>query len=257
MSQNIKCKIGVISKPRDLKQVCFLILGEIFDRSIRENVNTLYELHENLRYLCPFKAKIKDRDVIPDNIEEISALQNRYKLTRKIWMKGNIQNSEMKFFSPELYDLSCMVPLFPTKVSRSICPKGDVLPLRMFILLPYTDPIVRGEIVDNCFRVLDGHKACFYTIGELDGKNTRASCDLSRRYLLTCGVENDNISSNKYDEFPDCILEALNMIKFILPDVEMQVFIAVQREDMNRIMNHIRLANKLGILDSKLYMICN
>ena len=131
------------------------------------------------------------------------------------------------------------------------------MPLRMFILFPYTDPIVRGEIVDNCFSVLGEYKACFYTIGGLQGQNTRATCDLSKRYLLTCGVEDDNISRNEYDNFPDCILEALNMIKFIFPDTEMQVFIAVQREDMRRVMDHIRLVNKLGMIDRKLYMICN
>jgi hypothetical protein len=253
----INCNLGLISKPKDHTQNCFLNLGEIFDRSIRQDVNILYELHKNLRYLCAFKAKIEGKDIIPDNIEEISTLQNRYKLTRKIWVKGQVQNGAMKFLSPELYDLSCMVPLFPNKISRSICPKGNEMPLRMFVLFPYTDPIVRGEIVNNCFSVLGKYKACFYTIGGLQGHNTRATCDLSRRYLLTCGVEDDNISCIQYDEFPDCILEVLNMIKFILPETEMQVFIAVQREDMNRVMDYIRLANKLGIIDRKLCMICN
>lgn len=253
----ISCKIGLISKPRDNTQDCFLNLGEIFDRSVCKDVNILYELHKNLRYLCPFKVQIEGKDITPDNIEEISTIQNRYKLTRKIWMEGHVQNGAMKFLSPELYDLSCMVPLFPNKISRSICPKGNEMPLRMFILFPYTDPIVRGEIIDNCFSVSGEHKTYFYTIGGLHGQNTSATCDLSTRYLLTCGVEDDNISRNQYDDFPDCILEALNMIKFIMPDIEMQVFIAVQREDMNRFMKHIRLANKLGMIDRKLCMICN
>ena len=257
MSNDINCKIGLISKPKDCTHDCFLNLGEIFDRSIREDINTLYELHKNLRYLCAFKAKIKGKDAIPDNIEEISVIQNRYKMTRKIWIKGNLQKGTMKFLSPELYDLSCMVPLFPNKIYRSICPKSNNLPLCMFILLPYTDPIVRGEIIDSCFSVLGKYKAFFYIIGEIQGQNTRSTCDLSRRYLLTCGVEDNNISRNQCDKFPDCILEALNIIKFILPDTEMKVFIAVQREDMNRVMDHIRDINKLGILDHKLYMICN
>jgi hypothetical protein len=250
----IKCKIGVISKSRD--KDCFLNLGEIFDKSIRQDVNTLYKLHQNLRYFCPFKATIKGKNVTPDNIEEISTLQKRYKLTRKIYVSGKIPNGKSKFLSPQLYDISCMVPLFPDKICKTVV-QGKGSTTFMFILFPYTDPIVRGEIVDNCFSVVKDNRVCFYTIGGVYGNNTQSTCDLSRRYLLSCGVEDVNINRNQYDEFPDCIIEAMNMIDFLMPDTELKMFLGIQREDMNRVMNHIRLASKFSMFKHKLTLICN
>lgn len=253
----ISCKIGLISKPSNHIHDCFLNLGEIFDRSIREDVKILYELHKNLQYLCHFNVDINGKDITPDNIEELSNIQNRYKLTKKFWIKGQVENGVMKFFSPELYDLSCMVPLFPDKISRSIYTKSNQIPLHVFILFPYSDPIIRGKIIDNCFSI-NNNKSFFYVIGGLHGKNTIPTCDLSKRYLLECGVKDDDIICNEYHNFSDCILEALNMIKFIIPEnIQMKVIVLVQREDMSRVMNHIIIANKLKIINSKLSIICD
>lgn len=251
----ISCKIGLIAKPRDSTQDCFLNLGEVFDKTIRENVNILYELHTIMKYMCPFKITTEGKNITPDNLEEIAIVQARYKLTRKIWRKGKYKST--KFLAPELYDISCMVPLFPDKVPRLEYPQSNETPMRMIILFPYEDPVVRGEIIDSCASISNERKTCFYAIGSVQGNNTRPTCDLSRRYLLSCGIQDDNIYREQYDTFPDCIIEALNMINFVLPDTEMEIMIAVSREDMQKVLAYIRMANALGKLEQRIQLMCN
>jgi len=52
-------------------------------------------------------------------------------------------------------------------------------------------------------------------------------------------------------------MEALVMIDFVMPGIEMKILLALKREDMSYVMGHIRLANNLGMLDRKLELICN
>jgi hypothetical protein len=251
----INCKIGLISFCVDSSQNCFLNLGEIFDKKIRENINALYEIHTNMRYLCPFKVVIDNENIIPDNMEEISIIQERYKLTRKISMIG--KGKSKKFRAPNLYDISCMVPLFSTKVPRLRYPLSNVTPMRMIILFPYSDPILRGEIIDACSSFSIEKQTFFYVIGTIQGRNLVPTCDLSRRYLLTCGINSYNINKSQYDIFPDCIFEVLNIIDFILPGREMELIIAVSKEDMSKVMQKIRLWNSEGKLKKKIQLMCN
>ena len=252
----INCKVGLIAKPRDSREDCFLNLGEIFDKTIRKNVVTLYKLHENLKYMCPFKATITDTEVDLDNIEELSCVQQRYKLTRKI-VKNGTASGNIKFLAPRLFDVSCMTPLFPDQICPPYFRQSTEPPIRMFILFPYDDPIIRGEIIDNCMDTAVNKKTCFYVLGNISGKNKRPTCDLSRRYLLGCGIPDYDIYRNTYDEFPDCIMETLSIIKSIMPNTEMSIYLAVAREDMNQVLGHIRLSNQLGMLDQKIRFICN
>ena len=152
---------------------------------------------------------------------------------------------------------SVILPLFPEKVPRLRIPSSDETPLRMIILFPYKDPVLRGKIIESCVNILNVRKTCFYTIGTVHRKNTRPICDLSRRYLLSCGINDDNIYRDRYDKFPDCIMEVLKMIKFILPDTEMEINIAVSRDDMQKVMSYIRLINKSGMLDKRIQLFCN
>jgi hypothetical protein len=251
----INCKIGLISFCIDSSQNCFLNLGEIFDKDIRENKNTLYEIHTNMKYMCPFKVVIEDGNITPDNMEEIAIIQERYKLTRKISMIGKCKSK--KFRSPKLYDISCMVPLFPTKAPRLRYSPSNATPIRMIILFPYNDPVLRGEIIDACFSFSVEKQTFFYVIGTVQGCNLASTCELTRRYLLTCGVKNNDITTSYYDIFPDCILEALDMIDFILPCKNIELIIAVSKKDMSKVMRKIRLWNSEGKLKKKVQLICN
>lgn len=262
----INCKIGLISKPFNNSEDCFLNLGEIFDKGIRNNISILYELHKCLPYICSFNIKVKNDIIILDNMEDIISLQDKYKLTRKIWLYGynnmRTNTKKIKFLTPELYDISCMVPLFSDKIKRTLCPiVGIKNPLRIFILFPYKDPTVRGKIIDNCFNIADNHKLYFYTMGGVYGSNTNSISKLNRRYLLSRGVKDEDIYMNEYDnneDFDECIIEALNMIDFIISNKEIfLLYIGVESKDMSTTMNHIRKAKKSNKINRNIYLVCN
>lgn len=246
----MKCKVGLISKSYNDSDNCVINLGEIFDLKIKNDVNLLYEIHRNTRYLYPFQAYIEDR-IILDNIEEISAIQSRYKLTRKPIIIGNSSKKRIKFNSPELYDISCMVPLFSDKQSipKYIENKTSSLSFA-FILFPYNDPILRGEIVDSCLNISKGEKVYFYALGKVQGMNRAPTCKLCKRYLLKHGFA--NIFTQEYDKFPDCIDEAVNMIKFSL-DPSVKILIGVEKKDMSSVMKHIRKMK----LTKQITLVCN
>lgn len=247
----MKCKVGLISRPYNVTDDCLINLGEIFDLKIKNDVNLLYELHKNIKYLYPFQVFIESNKIILDNIEEISAIQSRYKLTRKPIMLGNSRKKRIKFNSPELYDISCMVPLFSDKQSipKYIENKTSSLSFA-FILFPYDDPILRGEIVDSCLNISKGEKVYFYILGKIRGMNRVPTCKLSKRYLLKHGLA--NIFTQEYDKFPDCIDEAVNMIKFSL-DPSVKILIGIDRKDMSNVMKNIRKKK----LTKQITLICN
>lgn len=251
----MECKIGLIAKPLNRKQNCFLNIGEIFDKNIRNNINVLYELHTIMKYMYPFKIKIENKDIIPDNLTEIAIIQEKYKLTRKISLYG--KDKDTKFRTPELYDISCMVPLFPNQIPRLRFTESKNNPIRMIVLFPYENPILRGEILNSCFNLTTKCKTYFYTLGYIRGKNTSSTCELSKRYLLTCGIKKENIYTENYDTFPDCIMEILNMIKFIFPYTVVKIMFAIARYDMQKFMDYIRLNNAQRLSKQKIQLICN
>lgn len=261
----INCKIGLISKPVTNSEEYFLNLGEIFDKGIRNNISILYELHKCLPYICSFNIKVKNDNIILDNMEDIISLQDRYRLTRKIWLYGyNMRRNtkKIKFLTPELYDISCMVPLFSDKIKHTLCPLGGIKdPLRIFILFPYKDPTVRGKIIDNCFNVAHNHKLYFYTMGGVYGSNKNSISKLNKRYLLSRGVKDEDIYVNEYDNdnenFDEYIIEALNMIDFIISNKEIFLYIGVETKDMSTVMNHIRKAKKSNKINRNIYLVCD
>jgi hypothetical protein len=247
------CRIGLVAKPCDSTQNYFINLGEV----ICKDISKLYNLHTDMRFLCAFKARKEGDIAYLDNIEELLAIQRRYNIVNKITINGVVKKKIMKLLSPELYDITCMVPLFTDKICRSIKPKGDKNNIVIFILFPYSDPIIRGKIIDNCFSILGDRESIFYVLGDCHGQNTISTCYLSRRYLLTCEIEDKNIILSKYDEFPDCILDAFNMINFMFPDKKMTTYIGVSREDITKVMKHIRLIKTQKLIDKKVSLICD
>lgn len=69
----------------------------------------MYDIFLATTRLYPFTAYITNTNIDLDNIEEIYNFQNRYKLTKTIMIYGDI-NGKVDFSTPELWDISCMVP---------------------------------------------------------------------------------------------------------------------------------------------------
>lgn len=253
----ITCKIGIVSFPVNHKQDYFLNLGEIYDKNVKQDVNSLYEIHTNLQYFCEFLANTKNnKKVVPNNIEEIKIFQMNYNLTPNIFLSKKIKQEKVKFTPPELYDISCMIPLFSEKISRCIYTKNKINNKKLFIILPYVDPIVRGKIIKNCLINIGGDSlGYFLTIGTVKGENIENSCELNKNYLLSCGIPEQNIAMNEYDEFPDCILESLSIAKMIYqPDY---IFIGVSKEDIGNILKCVRYLRKERKIDEKIFFICD
>lgn len=253
----MNCKIGLVSFPVTSQKQYFLNLGEIYDKNVRQDVNLLYEFHSNLGYFCDFTATIEPSKVVPDNIEEIKVIQRKYKLTLKIFLSAieSEFSDVVEFSSPQLYDISCMVPLFSDNIPKSIYVSNDTKQRALFIILPYVDPILRGNIVKNCLDSATDSNAFFLTLGDKKGMNSKNSCELNMRYLLSCGVPKDNIEMIECDVFPDFIFESLIVANMIFEPNKL--FIGVSKEDIAVVLGYIRFLRKEGEIQEKFYFICD
>lgn len=251
-----KCKIGIVSFPVGYEHDCFLNLGEIYDKNLRQDVNKLYEFHKNLQYFCGFLANTTESNkVVPNNIEEIKILQRIYKLTPKIFLNKKIKEEEIEFTTPQMYDISCMVPLFPDPIPRCIYTKNKTNRSKLFIIPPYVDPVMRGRIIMKCIESIGDTLGYFLTIGKSKGNNKQNSCELNRDYLMSCNVPEECIAMNENDEFPDYIPESVNIGNMIFqPD---EICIGVDKEDIGEFLNCIRFLRKDGKIEEKVFFICD
>ena len=247
-----KCRIGLVAKPRDPKKNYLLFLGEINEKDEK----LLYNLHKELRFLCEFNATIDGNKVFTDNSEEILAFQKKYNIEPIISIRGLVQEKSIKLLAPELYDITCMVPLFSDTVMRNIKPICNSKSKVFFIFPRCNDPFIRGKIIDTCFEAADEREMFFYLIGYIYGINKIKTSNLTKRYLLSCGVEDKNIVCDEEDQGHGWLVEAINMIKFITPDEDPEILIAVDRELMNVLMNYIRSEKASGRIDKKVRIIC-
>jgi hypothetical protein len=260
------CRIGLISwpvyspKPYNNKDT-YLVLGEIFDKDIQNNLEILTELKKNLQYLYPFKVK-KDKDKVNVyNKEDFILFRKKYKLTTTVTLlnyKDSDNNTEkIVFRTPCLYDISCMEPLFP---ETCFLPKDVKISshCRIFLVLPYYDPILRGEILKQCVNTAKNHYCLYLLTGNRYGKNKETTSTLMKRYLLSTGVRSENINKSKYDKFPDSILESLKILPFILNIdhyVTCDLFIACSSYDIHEVMTFSR-DSRIG-KDIKIQFLCD
>jgi hypothetical protein len=254
----IKCKIGLISIPHDGNIDNCLYLGEVFDKRIKKDKNILYELHSNLRFLYPLKIKVKGGVSSPDNLEDIREFQTKYKLTRKIYINTSLSDNTYKYTTPQLYDLSCMLPLFSGNIPRSVYPRATNESTKVFILLPYSSPITRGELVDRCMSMIsDKTTGLFFAVGKIYGCNHKSTCDLYRRYLLSCGVEDHNINKINKCEYPECITESLVFVDLITGGLKSNIYLCVSNTDMGMLLNYVKYLKKSNLIHTDVKFLCN
>lgn len=248
-----KCSFGLVAKPRDPRNNFLLFLGEIKEKDEK----LLYDLHKELGFLCKFKAVIVGNKVFPDNAEEILAFQKKYNIEPRISITGLVEEKTIRLLAPELYDITCMVPLFSDTVMRSVKPICNLKSKVFFIFPRCNDPFIRGKIINTCFEAAAEREMFFYLIGYIYGINKIKTSNLTKRYLLSRGVEDKNIVCDEEDQGHGWLVEAINMIKFITPDEDPEILIAVDRELMNVLMNYIRSEKTAGRIDKKVRIICS
>jgi hypothetical protein len=160
----------------------------------------------------------------------------------------------VKYLPPELFDISCMVPLFDKPVQyQPIYINNTKQPINnVFIILSHPNPITRGQIIDSCINAINGKKALFVCIGGCIGKNTIKTSVLIKKYLTRCGVPNKDIVIQEFDKYPNCITEALLHINIILQK-QTQIFIAVNKERIHDVLVYIKKCKVI----QKIRFICN
>jgi len=268
MSFTKNCRIGVVSwpvrspTPRDSSCV-YITIGEIFDKKISNNLGILSSLHKNLKYLYPFKIKRHDNHVKVHNEEDFKVFRKKYKITTTIKLH-NINKLESEyncdrlvFRTPSLYNISCMRPLFKYCVSKQVsnCIFHESSHTRIFIVLPYSDPILRGQILDECISKIKSFYPLFILVGDKYGKNKESTSTLMTRYLLSRGISIEYISKNLYDHYPDSIIEIFELIPFLIPMSAKigDIMVACQSTEMVKIMSFIR-DNQLNTLKNIQYL---
>ena len=238
----ISCKIGLVSLPKD-SNMSILIIGEIFDKAVRNDINILYEIQKNLMHLCPFKINVKDQKLYPDIMEDIIVFQTKYNLTKKITSIEPLSDGIINYLSPQLYDIDCMVPLFEDTIPRNIYNVNDSTFVRLFIMLPCTNPIVRGEIINKCINICANTQIFFNVMG------TKRTCDITQKHLLYSGIPANNIYVNKNYEYPDSIIEALTITDIFCEPNE--IYLCSSSSEIHNLLDISRLIHKLKITDKK------
>lgn len=240
------CRIGIISISCDKKY--FLIIGEIYDNIITQDLNTLYNLHSDLKYLYPFKINIINDDITIYNKEDIDVFLLKYKLTTQSTIlnyKHSHNKESIKFGSPCLYDINCMKQLFePFKISKLPC-NDFSNSTRIFIINPYLDPILRGKLLDSCLYFIKDHTPMFILIGDKYGNNKESTSTLMSRYLLSKGVAKTFITKSLHDKSLESIGEALTVATLMISNNRnYDIFIACASKHMKLVLSLLPKTNK-------------
>lgn len=241
----MNCRIGLISWPVANKSpaTLFLCFGEMYNKEYK-NVPFLSKFNQELSYLTPF-VFYKETNTC-SNIEEIDFFRDRLKLTRQLKIYGNNIPNKCILRTPILYDLDCGVPIFKSKNNRS---KFEYIPgKKICIVLPYKDPITRGILLEH---ILEKNQTMFILTGNVYKRNKDTIATLMSRYLLLCGVSNNYIIKSKEGKKPECIMEALNLLKFLNMYDYYEISVACISDDINFVSKSIKNWRKQGKIDNK------
>jgi hypothetical protein len=247
------CKWALISWPIDQQtpHQLYLIIGELYDKNIKENISTLSKFNRDLQYLYPFRFSQEENSCY--NEEDIYCLQKKYGLTSKLRLVGESKNKIITFRSPVLYDISCMVPLFEKSTSTNKIiyeQKNDVI----CIVIPYLNPVNRGKLLEDVLKYGPG---TFVLVGDTYGKNKDSTATLMSRYLLSCQVPSDRIIKIRDDKIPECILESIEIINMTSPDPDYELLIACRHKNIQEINKTIRIWKNQGVIeDLKITYMC-
>ena len=243
-------------EPKSYKDI-YLVLGEIYDKDVINNIDILKDFNDNLQYIYHFKIKKVDDNINIYNEEDFIYLRKKFRLTSNVTLHNCDKNTKILFRTPVLFNLLVMQPIFAniSIIPNYITPKSSHC--RVFMVLPYENPVLRGELLKQCIYFIKEHNYLFILIGNLFGKNKTKTSSLMNDYLLYCGIDTDSIIKNLYDKFPDSITESLELLKFMM-DIHRystyDLFIASASFDIGKVMLFSK-QNKIN-KDIKVQFIC-
>jgi hypothetical protein len=243
-------RIGLISWPIGVHRPTstsdpFINLGEIYDKSVIHDCNYLDQLNKNLSYLYPFKVKLVDRKIKVYNEDDFNYFRKKYKITSIIVLNNyDIKYDKKVFHTPMIFNITCMKPLYMYNISTMYkIPENLQKHYRVFIIFPYQNPVLRGKLLDECILYAKTYTPLFILIGDVYGKNKIATSTLMKRYLVKCGVSTRYIIKTLCDNFPDSIIESLEILPFIFDlnnQNEYDLVIASVSSDIRKVMEFVR-----------------
>lgn len=217
----MNCRIGLIAWPIKSKDF-HLFLGEIYDKNMK-NILSLQSLYQDLNFLTPCRG-------IPNYTleKELCFIREKYKITTqsKIITKTNIPSSCI-FKIPQIYDISCMVPIFSFKINRPIY----ICKSNISIIFPYENPIIRGKII---YEIIDKSNLILITGSiKIIEQTVRLLklCKVPKEKILTLPCSKDN-----------CINESISMLNFL--HLSCSLNIACAKEDINFAKSTMKKYNK-------------
>jgi hypothetical protein len=249
----MKCRIGIISK-HSIKGIPDLNIGEyIGDKQDKKNIQMIYNLHVDLSYMYPFygTSTVKSRctEITPVNIKDFVYLQDKYNLTKKIFIPKPVEDRIILFQSPKLYDMSCGVELFDHKIEKPITKYTNASNKNIvYIIPPYKDPVSRGKSIDVCLESYQYHlerSILFIVTGGISYPNTIETWKLSQKYLIKRGVST-NIILNITSDTNDLIKSVIDNVNMLTnKEEDTLIYIAVKGRDMDKyLLQSRKLKNK-------------
>jgi hypothetical protein len=227
----------------------YINLGEMYDKSMKDNLPLLSQFNRELACLYPF-----DYNKSCYNSEDFKFFKNRYSLTLGIRLVGVKIDypTRLVFRTPVLYDISCMVPLFEPGFFIPRGPSVTPSPI-VCIVLGTTDPICRGKILDE---VISCNPMYIILTGAKFGENYNSTTTLMTRYLLKRLIDNKKIIKSHLFKKPDCILDCLEMQELLQVNDHTETRIACCQDDITSIQKAVRVWRRLGIVKKKISYYC-
>ena len=250
-------RIGLVSY--SVPNSCNLIIGEIYDKDIRNNFSILTEMSNNLHFLYPFKVKKVNNQIKIYNEDDFLYFRKKYKLTSTITLhNGKLQDNDcIVFKSPHLYNISKWKSISHSREILYKQPTNLSSNCRIFIVLPHKNPIIRGKILNQCIDMTKEHTPLYLLIGDKYGHNKETTSTLMKRYLLLSGVKSDNINKSICDKFPDSLIEAFEILPLMLNLSQFDLFIACSSDDICEVMSFVRDTQVGKKMCKKMQFICD
>lgn len=238
------CRIALISWPLDKSvENGYINLGEIYDKSMKTH-DKLFEIQRDILCLYPFRCEITDGDIRCYNIEDFTHFQDKYRLTRKLQLSGDIPNGRVAFRTPVLYDLTCMVPVFTERRLIQTIKRRNKPEPSVFVVLPYANPMTRAKILNNCIE-LCGPRDIIVLLGGRQGNNKENTATLAYRYVRRY-VDIMNIVKNPEGQIPGSIIEGIIIAQTVIGTEECPIFLASTGKDVYHNCQFIKTCKRGG-----------
>ena len=242
----LECEVGVIAK---LKQnESFLHMGNILDLK-RKNQNELYEIHTHLYFLHSINITVKNEKYGEMTNEcDITEIRTKFNLSGAIFLQNakNVLDGVYETKSIELYDITCMQPVFDEKIFylKKLHSEKKFEKKCVVVLFPYESSIKRGTLVESCDFLCENYDVSFVCI---DNDKNKSGL-LYKNYLVARGVREENIDIvSEGESILDDIISTLTMLDCFFP-ISSYIYVAIDYNDickMSSFFRNFREKNKM------------